>query len=194
MGINKGIKGVSYGGSNRLRNALLVAAGKSGYGVKTLPKDHGIGISVVSSQERQSPGWTACIAEIHLDKKNGIITPKKLTIAMDVGTAINPRNIKAQIEGSALYGISQVLYENITMKNGSIEQTNFDTWTPMRINQAPEIESIVIENGHYPVGAGEAAMTAIGPAIANAIHNISGIRIRSIPITPEKVLQALKKA
>ena len=94
---------------------------------------------------------------------------------MDVGTAINP-NIKAQIEGSALYG-TQVLYENITMKNGSIEQTNFDTWTPMRINRAPEIESIVIENGHYPVGAGEAAMTAIGLAIANAIHNISGIRI-----------------
>ncbi|MDA9708714.1 molybdopterin-dependent oxidoreductase, partial [Alphaproteobacteria bacterium] len=124
----------------------------------------------------------------------GIITPKKFTIAMDVGTAINPRNIKAQIEGSALYGISQVLYENITMKNGSIEQTNFDTWTPMRINQAPEIESIVIQNGHYPVGAGEAAMTAIGPAIANAIHNISGVRIRSLPITPEKVLQALKKA
>ena len=194
VGINKGVKGVSYGGSNRLRNALLVAAGKAGYGVKTLAKDHGVGISVVSSQERQSPGWTACIAEIHLNKKNGIITPKKFTIAMDVGTAINPRNIKAQIEGSALYGISQVLYENITMKNGSIEQTNFDTWTPMRINQAPEIESIVIENGHYPVGAGEAAMTAIGPAIANAIHNISGIRIRSLPITPEKVLQSLKKA
>ena len=193
-GINKGIKGVSFGGSNRLRNALLVAAGKSGYGVKTLPKDHGIGISVVSSQERQSPGWTACVAEIHLDKKHGVITPKKLTIAMDVGTAINPRNIKAQIEGSALYGISQVLYENITMKNGAIEQSNFDTWTPLRINQAPDIESIVIENGHYPVGAGEAAMTAIGPAIANALYNIGGIRIRSLPITPEKVLRALKKA
>ena len=57
-----------------------------------------------------------------------------------------------------------------------------------------EIESIVIENGHYPVGAGEAAMTAIGPAIANVIHNIGGIRIRSLPITPEKVLQALKNA
>ena len=162
--------------------------------MQTLPKDHGVGIAVVSSQERESPGWTACVAEIHLDKKNGTVTPKKLTIAMDVGTAINPKNIKAQIEGSALYGISQVLYENITMKNGSIEQSNFDTWTPMRINQAPEVESIVIENGHYPVGAGEAAMTAIGPAIANAIYNIGGIRIRSLPITPEKVLRALKKA
>ena len=192
-GINKGIKGVSFGGSNRLRNALLVAAGKSGYGVKSMQKDNGVGISVVSSQERQSPGWTACVAEIHVDKKNGIVTPKKLTIAMDVGTAINPENVKAQIEGSALYGVSQVLYENITMKNGSIEQGNFDTWTPLRLNQAPEIESIVIENGHYPVGAGEAAMTAIGPAIANAIYNAVGVRIRSLPITPEKVLNALKE-
>ena len=62
-----------------------------------------------------------------------------------------------------------------------------------QVNQAPEIESIVIENGHYPVGAGEAAMTAIGPAIANAIYNAVGVRIRSLPITPEKVLNALKE-
>ena len=79
------------------------------------------------------------------------------------------------------------------MKNGSIEQGNFDTWTPLRLNQAPEIEPIVIENGHYPVGAGEAAMTAIGPAIANAIFNAVGVRIRSLPITPKKVLKALKE-
>ena len=193
VGINKGIKGVSFGGSNRLRNALLVAAGKSGYGVKSLKKNHGVGISVVSSQERQSPGWTACVAEVHVDKKNSTIIPKKLTIAMDVGTAINPKNIKAQIEGSALYGVSQVLYENITMKNGSIEQGNFDTWTPLRLNQSSEIESIIIENGHYPVGAGEAAMTAIGPAITNAIFNAIGVRIRSLPVTSEKVLTALKE-
>ncbi len=112
---------------------------------------------------------------------------------MDVGTAINPKNIKAQIEGSALYGVSQVLYENITMKNGSIEQGNFDTWTPLRLNQSSEIESIIIENGHYPVGAGEAAMTAIGPAITNAIYNAIGVRIRSLPVTSEKVLTALKE-
>ena len=103
------------------------------------------------------------------------------------------KNIKAQIEGSALYGVSQVLYENITMKNGSIEQGNFDTWTPLRLNQSSEIESIIIENGHYPVGAGEAAMTAIGPAITNAIYNAIGVRIRSLPVTPEKVLTALKE-
>ena len=192
-GVNEGVKGKSFGGSNRLKNALLLVAGKAGYGVKPLPKDTGMGISVVSSQERGSPNWTACIAEVHVDRKNGKITPKKLTIVMDVGTAINPNGIKAQIEGSALYGVSQVLHENITMKDGSIEQGNFDTWTPLRLNEAPEINSFIIENGHYPVGAGEASMTTVAPAFANAIYNAVGARIRSLPITSEKVLTALKE-
>ena len=80
---------------------------------------------------------------------------------MDVGTAVNPDGVLAQIQGSALYGLSRVLYEDITMKNGAIEQENFDTWTPLRINQAPEIDVIIVQNGHYPAGCGEPATTVI---------------------------------
>jgi len=177
-----------------LRNALLVATGRAGYGVKPLGENVGMGISCVSSQERGSPTWTACVAEVHVDPKTGEVTPQKVTIAMDIGTAVNPDGALAQIEGSTLYGLSIALYDDITMKNGSIEQTNFDTWMPMRINQAPELDVIIIQNGHYPAGTGEPAVTVIGPAIANAVHSASGARVRSLPITPEKVKAAMRES
>ena len=113
---------------------------------------------------------------------------------MDVGTAVNPDGVRKQIEGSALYGISLALYEELTLKNGSLQQSNFDTWTPMRLNQVPEIETIIIENGHYPAGAGEPATTVVAPAIANAIDNAVGARVRSLPITPEKIKSAMREA
>jgi isoquinoline 1-oxidoreductase len=193
-GKNAGTPPNTVGGANRLKNALLVAAGKAGYGVKPLPENVGMGIATVSSQERGSPTWTACVAEMHVDPKDGKVTPIKLTIAMDVGTVVNLDGAVAQVEGSALYGMSLALYENITMKNGSIEQGNFDTWTPVRLDQTPEIEVTLIQNGHYPAGMGEPATTVVAPAIANAIANVSGARVRSLPITPEKVLTAINEA
>ncbi len=194
MGKNAGSPPNTVGGAHRLRNALLVAAGRAGYGVKPMGENEGMGIACVSSQERGSPTWTACVAEVKVDPKSGDITIKKVTVAMDVGTAVNPEGVKKQIEGSSLHGISLALYEDMTMKNGSIEQSNYDTWTPMRLNQAPELEVVIIENGHYPAGTGEPATTVVAPAIANAIENAVGARVRSIPITPEKVKSALREA
>ena len=194
MGKNAGSPPNTVGGAHRLRNALLVAAGRAGYGVKPMGKNEGMGIACVSSQERGSPTWTAAVAEVKVDPSSGELTVKKVTVAMDVGTAVNPEGIKKQLEGSSLHGISLALYEDMTMKNGSIEQSNYDTWTPMRLNQAPEIETVIIENGHYPAGTGEPATTVVAPAIANAIENAVGARVRSIPITPEKIKSALREA
>ena len=153
-GKNAGTPPNTVGGANRLRNALIVAAGKAGYGVKPMPENTAQGIASVASQERGSPSWTAVVAEVHVDPSSGEPTLNKLTIAMDVGTAVNPGGVEAQIQGSALFGSSRVLHENVTMKNGSIEQQNFDTWTPMRINQAPDLDVNIIQNGHYPAGCG----------------------------------------
>ncbi len=194
QGKNAGSPPNTVGGAHRLRNALLVAAGRAGYGVKPLEENEGMGMAAVSSQERGSPTWTACVAEVKVDPNNGDIDLKKVTISMDVGTAVNPDGVRKQIEGSALYGISLALYEKLTMKNGSIEQSNFDSWTPMRLNQVPEIETVLIENGHYPAGTGEPATTVVAPAIANAIANAVGARVRSLPITPEKVKSAMREA
>ena len=194
QGKNAGTPPNTIGGAHRLRNALLVAAGRAGYGVKPLGKNVGMGMAAVTSQERGSPTWTACVAEVEVNPQSGDVVVKKVTISMDVGTAVNPEGVKKQIEGSALYGISLAMYEELTMKNGSIEQGNFDTWTPMRLNQAPEIETVLIQNGHYPAGTGEPATTVVAPAIANAIDSAVGARVRSLPITPEKIKSAMREA
>jgi isoquinoline 1-oxidoreductase beta subunit len=117
---------------------------------------------------------------------------KKLTVATDVGTQVHPDNIRAQVEGAALWGLSLAMYEKATLKDGGIEQTNFDTYTPLRMSQMPEVAVSVIANGEKPTGVGEPAVTVVAPALANAIFNAVGARVRSLPITAEAVKGAMR--
>jgi isoquinoline 1-oxidoreductase beta subunit len=187
-----GDKPQNVGGAKRLANALRAAVGRSGYGAMKLGENEGLGVACVSSQERGSPTWTACVAHVAVDPKSGEVTLKKITIAMDVGTAVNPDGVRAQIEGSVFWGASIALLEKATMENGGIQQTNFDGYTPMRMSQIPELDVSIISNGEPAVGCGEPAVTVIAPAVANAIFNAVGARVRSLPITAEAVKAAMK--
>lgn len=180
------------GGAKRLANTLRTAVGRAGYGSRKLGENEGMGVACVSSQERTNPTWTACVAHVKVDPKTGETTIKKLTVAMDVGTMVNPDGIRAQIEGSTLWGASIAMLEKATLKNGGIEQTNFDGYSPMRMSQMPEVDVSIIANGEPAVGVGEPAVTVIAPAIANAIFNAVGARVRSLPITAEAVKAAMK--
>jgi isoquinoline 1-oxidoreductase subunit beta len=187
-----GDKPLTVGGAKRLANALRTAVGRSGYGAIKLPPNEGIGVACVSSQERSSPTWTAYVAHVKVDPSSGEVALKKLTLAMDVGTVVNPDGVRAQIEGSTLWGASQALFEEATMKNGQIEQTNFDSYSPMRMAQVPELDISIFGNGEPAVGCGEPAVTVVAPAIGNAIFKAVGARVRSLPITAEKVKAAMK--
>jgi isoquinoline 1-oxidoreductase subunit beta len=178
-------------GAVRLRNALLTAMGMAGYGTKVLPKGEALGIACVSSQERKTSTWTACVAHVAV-ADDGKVTVKKLTVASDVGTAVNPDGIRAQVMGAASWGMSLALFEKATLKDGGLEQTNFDSYTPMRISQIPEIDVAIIANGEMATGTGEPAVTVVAPAIGNAIFNAVGARVRSLPITQEAVKAAMK--
>jgi isoquinoline 1-oxidoreductase subunit beta len=186
-------KGANAGGAQRLRNTLLAAMGMAGYGTKQLPKGEGMGVSCVSSQERATASWTACVAHVAV-APTGEVKVKKLTVATDVGTQVHPDNIRAQVEGAALWGLSLALYEKATLKDGGIEQTNFDSYTPLRMSQMPEVAISVIANGEKATGVGEPAVTVVAPAVGNAIFNACGARIRSLPITAEAVKAAMTKA
>lgn len=183
--------GKNDGGAQRLRNTLLAAMGLAGYGTKKLPKGEGMGVACVSSQERATASWTACVAHVAV-APSGEVTVKKLTVATDVGTQVHPDNIRAQVEGAALWGLSLALYEKATLKDGGIEQTNFDGYTPLRMSQVPEVAVAVIANGEKATGVGEPAVTVVAPAIGNAIFNASGARVRALPITAEAVKGAMK--
>src|ERR1700731_3068931 len=158
-------KGANAGGAQRLRNTLLAAMGMAGYGTKQLPKGEGMGVACVSSQERATASWTACVAHVAV-APSGEVKVKKLTVATDVGTQVHPDNIRAQVEGAALWGVSLALYEKATLKDGGIEQTNFDTYTPLRMSQMPEVAVTVIANGEKPTGVGEPAVTVVARPLA----------------------------
>ncbi|WP_454634030.1 molybdopterin cofactor-binding domain-containing protein [Bradyrhizobium cenepequi] len=184
-------KGKNDGGAQRLRNTLLAALGLAGYGTGKLPKGEGMGVACVSSQERASASWTACVAHVAV-APSGEVKVKKLTVATDVGMQVHPDNIRAQVEGAALWGLSLAMYEKATLKDGGIEQTNFDTYTPLRMSQMPEVAVNVIANGDKPTGVGEPAVTVIAPALGNAIFNACGARLRALPITADAVKAAMK--
>jgi len=182
----------TVGGALRLANCLRVAAGKAGWGSKRLPPNTAMGLAVSSAEERQSPTWVAGVAEVTVDPATGKYRVNRLTIALDMGLAINPNNIKAQVMGAALWGTSQVMSERLTYKNGSIEQTNFHEYKPIRQVDVPQFDIELIESGRHPVGVGEPASTVVAPAVANAIFNAVGVRVRHMPITPEAVLEGIK--
>jgi isoquinoline 1-oxidoreductase beta subunit len=135
----------------------------------------------------------AGVAEVTVDPKTGSYKINRVTIAMDSGTVVNPRNATAQIQGAALWGASQVLTERLTLKDGAIAQGNFDSYKPIRLADVPPIDVELIDSGHHPSGVGEPASTVVAPAVANAIYSAVGARVRHMPITAEAVLEAIKK-
>jgi isoquinoline 1-oxidoreductase beta subunit len=184
--------GDNAGGAKKLANALRTAVGRSGYGAVTLPKNSGIGVACVSSQERATATWTACAAQVEVNPANGEFKVNRLTLAMDLGTVVNPDGVKSQIEGSALWGMSLALFEKAPLENGALQASNFGDYTPMRMSQMPDLDISVIASNDPASGCGEPGVTVIAPAIANAIFNAVGARVRSLPITAEAVKAAIK--
>ncbi len=186
-GGEKPIRRRDEGGALRLKNVLLAVAGKSKYAIKKKEKNYGIGIAVAGAERRKSPTWNACVAEVFVDPNTGIVDVKKLTYAIDCGTVINRDGALAQIEGSALFGLSMALYEELEFTNGVFPQKNFNEYKMLRLKNAPEIDIELIETGGQPVGLGEPATTTVGPAVANAIYDAIGVRVRKLPIRPNDI-------
>jgi isoquinoline 1-oxidoreductase len=111
---------------------------------------------------------------------------------MDLGTVVNPDGVKAQIEGSTLWGLSLALFEKAPLDKGALQVSNFNDYTPLRMSQMPDLDISIIANNDPPSGCGEPAVTVVAPAIANAIYNAVGARVRSLPITAEAVKAAMK--
>jgi isoquinoline 1-oxidoreductase beta subunit len=102
--------------------------------------------------------------------------------AVDCGTVVNPDTVRAQIQSGIIFGITAALYGKITLKDGRVEQTNFDTYQILRMDQAPAIEVHIVQNFEPPGGMGEAGTSAIVPAVANAIFAAIGKRLRKMPV------------
>ncbi len=142
--------------------------------------------------------WMLCTqaAEIEVDTETGVIRVLKVAAAADVGKAINPMTVEQQIEGGVVMGLSNGILEGFSYRDGRIENGNLADYKVATIMDMPEITPIIVESVHdeAPYGAkgvGEPAAAATPPAIANALYDAIGVRIRDLPITPEKVLKAM---
>jgi isoquinoline 1-oxidoreductase beta subunit len=158
----------------RLRAIMELAAEKSGWG-KPLPKGKGRGIATYHS----FGSYISEVAEVTVQGSDFKID--RIVAAIDCGQVVNPESVRAQAESAIIYGLSAALKNEITVKNGAIEQTNFDSYNPIRINEAPLIEVHLMKSSEDPGGMGEPALPPAAPAVANAIFAASGQRVRKLP-------------
>jgi isoquinoline 1-oxidoreductase subunit beta len=159
----------------RYLGVLDLAAQKSGWG-KPLPKGMGRGIAVHFA----FGSYLAHVAEVSVT--DGKIKVHRMVCAVDCGQYVNPGIIAAQIEGGAIFGASAALFQELTFENGRLQQTNFNTFPVMRMNECPEIETYIVESNEKSGGIGEPGVPCAAPAIANALFAATGKRIRRLPM------------
>jgi len=181
------------GNAPRLTNVLRMVADRAGWG-KPLPPNAGMGVACVTAQEKKSPTWTASAVQATVDPATGEVRVDKIVCAVDCGIVVNPDGVRAQVEGSLLFGLSNATKERGTVAKGALVQTNFDSYQVLRMNEVPTVvEVLVVPSTEYPTGVGEPGATTIAPALANAIFAATGARVRSVPFLPERVLEAIKQ-
>ncbi|OYY71736.1 xanthine dehydrogenase family protein molybdopterin-binding subunit [Sphingomonas sp. 28-63-12] len=189
-GRNAGSAPSAVGGALRQAEVVRRAAAMAGWGGK-LPADTALGLATSFGQERDMPTWTACVARVHVDRKAGIVRVEKLSLAVDAGTIVDPDGALAQVQGSALWGLSIALHEGTEFADGQVKDTNLDSYMPLRMADVPDLDIGFVDSSEPPVGLGEPATTVVGPAIGNAIFRAIGVRLRHLPISPAQVLAGL---
>ncbi len=160
----------------RLIAALDLVAAKSDWG-KPLPPRVGRGVCVQPS----FGSFIATVVEAEVDV-HGEVLLRRITTAVDVGTLVNPDSVEAQLQGGLVFGLTAALYGEITIKKGRVEQSNFNDYRMLRIDQMPKIDVHLIKSGEPPGGVGETGTTAGPPALRNAIFAATGVALKRLPI------------
>ncbi|HWM43712.1 MAG TPA: molybdopterin cofactor-binding domain-containing protein [Burkholderiales bacterium] len=170
--------------------AVLRAAAEMAQWSKPRSKDRALGIAFSDYHDT----LTAGIAEISVDRKSGRIRVHDYWVVADPGLAVQPENCHAQMESAVVYGLSAALTEELTVKAGAIRESNFHQYRVLRMRDVPEIHTKLLVTDNPPTGMGEVGVPAVAPAIASAVFKLTGARVRQLPMTPERVMAALKGA
>jgi isoquinoline 1-oxidoreductase subunit beta len=159
----------------RHAGVLKLAVEKAGYGEK-LPAGRGRGIAVHESFH----SFVAMVADVTVSP-DGSVKVDRIVAAVDCGVPVNPDVIRAQIEGGAGFGLGAALRNAITLRDGLVEQSNFDGYEPLRISDMPKVEVYIVASTEPPTGIGEPGVPPIAPAVTNAIFAATGKRLHSLP-------------
>jgi nicotinate dehydrogenase subunit B len=174
----------------KMRRVLEAAADKFGWKPSKAPSGRGYGVACGI----RSGAYVATLAEVKVDKSTGKVQVRRVVHAQDMGLVINPEGAKLQMEGSVTMGLGYALTEEIHFKNGEIFDLNFDTYQIPRFTWLPKIETVLIQGDSPPQGGGEPAIVCMGAVIANAIFDAIGVRLYQLPMTPERILEAVRKS
>ena len=172
----------------RAQRVVEVAAEKSGWG-KPLTGAEGRGIATYYADE----AYLAAVAEVSVDRRTGVIDIHRIVCAVDGGPIINPDIAEAQIAGALVMGLSAALKEKVEFADGGVKSANFTDYHTLRMSQAPDIEVHFVDSDAKIGGLGEPSLPLAAPIVTNAIFAATGARIRRLPLTPERVLEALSR-
>jgi nicotinate dehydrogenase subunit B len=154
---------------------------------------HGRGLSFVRYENTEA--YVACIADVTVDRKTGNVRVERFAVAHDCGLIVNPDGLRNQIEGNAVQAMSRALKEQVTFNTSGVTSLDWRSYPIVRFREVPEVRIALIDRPHEPIlGAGEATTTVIAPAIGNAIYDATGVRLRKVPFTPDRVAAALRSA
>jgi isoquinoline 1-oxidoreductase subunit beta len=167
----------------RFANVLKLAAEKAGWG-KKLPAGRALGIALMEGYDT----YMAQVAEVSVG--NDGVKVHKVTVAVDAGRLVNPDTVEAQIQSSIVFGMSAGLMEEITVDKGRVQQTNYNNFPVVRMNESPKMDIILVKSTEKPGGIGEPATALVVPAISNAVAALTGKRVRSLPLTADAIKAA----
>lgn len=172
----------------RPRRVLETVATMASWG-KPLPKGCGRGIA----QHFSFGSYVAQVAEVSVDRKDGVIKVHRIVCAVDCGLVINPDTVIAQMEGGIIFGLSAALKEAISFTRGGVKSENFHDYEILSLSETPEIEVHIVKSSAKLGGIGEPGVPPVAPAVANALFAATGIRIRRLPMKPEVMREAVKQ-
>ncbi|MET7245628.1 xanthine dehydrogenase family protein molybdopterin-binding subunit [Methylobacterium sp. EM32] len=160
----------------RLSAALTLAAEKAGWSAREQKPGRGYGVAAHES----FGSYVAMVADVTAEA--GKVKVNRIVAAVDVGVAVNPDIIRAQVEGAVGFALSAVLRNRITFKDGEVQEKNFDAYEPTRMSEMPKVEVHIVPSAAAPTGIGEPGVPVLAPAIANAVFAATGQRLRSLPL------------
>jgi len=174
----------------RMRTVLQTAAHRFGWTPAKLPSGRGYGISIGIDAET----YVAAMAEVAVDAGTGAVKVKRVVCVQDMGEVVNPQGAKIQMEGCITMGLGYALSEEVRFRDGRLLNTTFGTYAIPIFSWLPEIETVILENPNLPPkGGGEPAIICMGGVLATAVYDATGARLRQLPMTPERVKEALNR-
>jgi isoquinoline 1-oxidoreductase beta subunit len=162
--------------AEKLLAVLDAAAAKAQW---STPPEAGIHRGIALSQVYDTP--VAAVAEISVGT-DGKLRVHRVTVAIDLGHVVNPLTAQQQVEGAVAYGLSASLYGEITIKDGRVEQSNFNDYRMIGMDEMPRVETIILQSGGFWGGCGEPPVAVVAPALCNAVFEATGQRVRALPL------------